>query len=55
MSYTEGQLDAFANWERHVWATHATPYAKNIASLTRGAADALLDAAEVRAGSRCST
>ena len=52
MSYTEGELDAFANWERAVWTTRATPYARDIASLTRGAADALLDAAGVSVGSR---
>ncbi len=49
---TDEELDAFANWEREVWATRAAPYAKDIASLTRGAADALLDAAEVGPGSR---
>ena len=52
MSDTQGELDAFADWERATWTTHAAPYAENITSLTRGAADALLDAAEVRAGSR---
>lgn len=52
MSNTEDELDAFADWERDVWATRAAPYAENITSLTAGAAGALLDAAEVRAGSR---
>jgi SAM-dependent methyltransferase len=52
VSYNERELDAFANWERAVWTTRAAPYAKDITSLTRGAADALLDAAAVSAGSR---
>jgi SAM-dependent methyltransferase len=52
VSHTEDELEAFASWEHDVWTTRAAPYAKDIASLTRGAADALLDAAEVAAGSR---
>ena len=52
MTHTEGELDAFAQWERAAWAARAVPYAKDIASLTGGAVDALLDVAEVSAGSR---
>ncbi len=52
MSHTDEELDAFARWERDVWTASAAPYAKDIVSLTGGAADALLDAAEVGAGSR---
>ncbi len=52
MSHTEQELDAFAAWEHHAWTTRAAPYAQDIASLTRGAAHALLDAAEVTAATR---
>ncbi|MDQ4132249.1 MAG: methyltransferase domain-containing protein [Actinomycetota bacterium] len=52
MSHTEEELDAFASWERDAWTTRAAPYADDIASLTRGAVDALLDAADVGAGCR---
>lgn len=52
MSDSEGELDAFAEWEQAAWTARAAHYAKDIALLTRGAADALLDAAEVSAGSR---
>ena len=52
MSDREVELDAFADWERAAWATRAAPYAKDITLLTRGAADALLDAAGVTVGSR---
>ena len=50
MTHTQEQLDAFATWERQAWETRAASYARSIAALTRGAADALLDAADVRAG-----
>ena len=52
MGHTDEQLDAFARWERQAWETRATPYAEAIAELTRGAAESLLDAAEVTAGRR---
>lgn len=42
-------LDAFASWERQSWEKRAASYAAGITDLTRGAADALLDAAEVTA------
>jgi SAM-dependent methyltransferase len=47
---TDEQLDAFASWERQSWETRAASYAGNITDLTRGAADALLDAVDVTAG-----
>ena len=47
---TDEQLDEFAAWERLTWETRATSYARSITQLTRGAAAALLDAAEVGAG-----
>lgn len=50
MTPTEEQLDAFASWERRSWETRAASYAASITDLTRGAADALLDAAGVTAG-----
>lgn len=50
MTHTDEQLDAFASWERQSWETRAASYAESVTNLTRGAADALLDAAEVRAG-----
>lgn len=49
MAPTDEQLDAFASWERRSWETRAAPYAAGITDLTRGAADALLDAVEVTA------
>ena len=52
MSHTEEELDAFANWEYETWKTRAVSYAKDITFLTRGAAAALLDAAEVSTGTR---
>ena len=52
MSPGEDDFEAFARWEQEVWTTRAARYAKDIVSLTRGAAIALLDAAEVGAGSR---
>ena len=51
MTHTDDQLDEFASWERQSWETRAASYAETISSLTQGAADALLDAAEVTAGS----
>lgn len=50
MTPTEEQLDAFASWERRSWETRAASYATSITDLTQGAADALLDAAGVSAG-----
>ena len=50
MTQTDEQLDEFAAWERQTWETRATSYARSITQLTRGAADSLLDAAEVGAG-----
>lgn len=52
MGHTDDQLHAFASWERRSWETRAASYAERITELTRGAADALLDAAEVTAGAR---
>jgi SAM-dependent methyltransferase len=49
---TEEELDAFGKWEEDEWAARAEPYAKHIALLTRGGADALLDAARVGAHTR---
>ena len=46
------QLDAFAAWERQSWETHAASYAARITDLTGGAADALLDAVDVTAGTK---
>jgi len=46
VTHTDDQLDEFASWERQSWETRAASYAENISSLTQGAADALLDAAE---------
>lgn len=51
VTHTDEQLDAFASWERQAWETRAAAYARSITDLTRGAADALLDAVEVTAGS----
>jgi len=48
--HTDEQLDTFAAWERRSWEARAEPYAAGIAALTRGAADTLLDAADVGAG-----
>ena len=50
MTHTDEQLDEFGAWERQSWETRAGSYAESITQLTRGAADALLDAAEVTAG-----
>ena len=50
MTHTDEQLEAFASWERQSWETCAASYAASITDLTRGAADALLDAADVTAG-----
>lgn len=52
MDHTDEQLEAFAEWERQVWETRAAPYAERLTDLTSGAADALLDAAEVGSGGR---
>ena len=52
MDHTDEQLDAFSDWERRSWETRAAPYAESLTDLTSGAAEALLDAAEVGAGSR---
>jgi SAM-dependent methyltransferase len=46
------QLDAFAEWERQAWESRAEGYAESLTDLTRGAVEALLDAAAVRPGSR---
>src|SRR5215213_5262308 len=51
MGHTDDELEAFAAWERESWRTRAAPYAEGLSVLTRGAADPLLDAAEVGAGS----
>jgi SAM-dependent methyltransferase len=47
---TEEELDAFARWEREAWEARAAAYGRAVTALTRGAADGLLDAAEVGAG-----
>jgi len=52
VSHTEEELDAFATWEHEAWRTRAAPYARDITHLTAGAAEALLDAADVRDGTR---
>ena len=52
MDHTDAELDAFGEWERQAWESRAAPYADSLADLTGGAAEALLDAAEVGAGSR---
>ncbi|MGI9034104.1 MAG: class I SAM-dependent methyltransferase [Acidimicrobiales bacterium] len=49
---TTDQLDAFADWERTTWEARAEAYADSIARLTSGAAEALLDGAELAAGRR---
>jgi SAM-dependent methyltransferase len=50
VTHSDQQLDAFASWERESWETRAAAYAESITVLTRGAADALLDAVDVGAG-----
>lgn len=50
MTHTDEQLEAFASWERQSWEARAASYAEGITKLTRGAVDALLDAAEVTSG-----
>lgn len=50
MTHTDEQLDAFAAWERQSWETRAASYAESITRLTAGAAECLLDAAEVTSG-----
>ena len=52
MDHTDEQLDVFADWERQAWESRATPYAERLTDLTGGAAEALLDAAEVGTGTR---
>ncbi|HWC12088.1 MAG TPA: class I SAM-dependent methyltransferase [Acidimicrobiales bacterium] len=52
MGHTDEELDAFADWERRAWETRAAPYAESLTDLTEGAAAALLDAAEIGAGTR---
>lgn len=52
MAHTDDELDAFSRWERGAWELRATAYGRAITVLTRGAADALLDAAGVSAGTR---
>ena len=52
MGHTDGELDAFAAWERRSWEVRAESYAAGITDLTRGAVGALLDAAGVTAGWR---
>jgi SAM-dependent methyltransferase len=47
---TEEELDAFARWERGAWEARAAAYGRAIPALTQGAADGLLDAAEVTSG-----
>lgn len=49
---TDEELDAFAQWERGAWEARAAAYGRAITALTRGAADGLLDAADLRAGTR---
>jgi len=50
VSHTDDQLDEFSRWERQAWETRAAPYASSMGRLTRGAAAALLDAADVGPG-----
>ena len=50
MTGSDEQLDAFAAWERRSWETHAASYTGRITELTGGAADALLNAVHVTAG-----
>lgn len=52
MPHTEDELDAFDGWERDAWEQRAAPYAASLGELTHGSIQALLDAAEVGAGSR---
>ena len=52
MDHTDEQLDVFADWERQAWESRAAPYADGLTDLTGGAAGALLDGAEVGAGTR---
>lgn len=50
MDHSDEQLDAFADWERRAWESRAAPYAEGLTDLTGGAAEPLLDAAEVGPG-----
>ncbi|HEV2767268.1 MAG TPA: class I SAM-dependent methyltransferase [Acidimicrobiales bacterium] len=52
MAHTDGELDRFSEWERRAWELRAAAYGRAITVLTGGAADALLDAAGVSAGTR---
>jgi SAM-dependent methyltransferase len=52
VDHTDEELEAFADWERQAWESRAAPYAENLTDLTGGAAEALLDAAGVGAGTR---
>ena len=52
VSHSDDELEAFARWERQAWESRAAAYAEGLTALTRGAADPLLDAAGVRAGTR---
>ena len=52
MAHTDGELDRFSQWERRAWEVRATAYGRAITALTRGAVDALLDAASVSADTR---
>lgn len=52
MAHTDGELDTFSQWERRAWEARATAYGRAITALTRGAVDALLDAAGVSADIR---
>ena len=49
MAHTDGELDAFSQWERRAWESRAHAYGRAITALTQGAVDALLDAAGVSA------
>ncbi len=51
MTHSEQDLDAFAAWEREAWEVRAAPYAASLGDATRGSVPALLDAAEIAAGS----
>ena len=52
MTHSPDQLAAFATWERAAWEARAASYAVSLGDLTRGSIDALLAAADVRAGTR---
>jgi SAM-dependent methyltransferase len=52
VSYSHEELEVFARWEREAWEARAALYAGGVTALTSGAAEPLLDAAAVGAGSR---